>query len=338
MNGTPIYDFDWKRLADMPVGKWEPASVVIDDKLYVLGGYESLIKSKKKLHVFDPAAGTHGTWTKLQDMPSETTHVNLAPDGAGFWFAGGMKDMRRDKKIKDHIIDETWHFDLILDRYTAGPLLPGPRAGGGLARVGDNLHYISGLMADRDTDSSDHWVLDLAQWKKNRTGTWQQLAPLPLARNQLSVVVLDNKIYVIGGQLNHDLQQLDQSHVDIYDPITDSWRDGPALPYGHSHSEGATFVHDQRIWMVGGHTTPKGGDKGLCDNVITMGVGEEWEITGKLPKGISSPASKVINSKLYVAGGWDRRMTEATPERDYWADRQVSSPEVWVADLPARTG
>jgi hypothetical protein len=90
--------------------------------------------------------------------------------------------------------------------------------------------------------------------------------------------------------------------------------------------------------MVGGHTTPIGGDKGLCDNVITLGVGEEWEITSKLPKGISSPASKVINSKLYVAGGWDRRMTEATPERDYWADRQVSSPEVWVAALPARTG
>jgi hypothetical protein len=37
--------------------------------------------------------------------------------------------------------------------------------------------------------------------------------------------------------------------------------DGPALPYGHSHSEGATFVHNDRIWMVAGHTTPEGEKK-----------------------------------------------------------------------------
>ena len=37
---TPIHNVSWQRLPDMPVAKWEPASLVIDDKLYVLGGYE----------------------------------------------------------------------------------------------------------------------------------------------------------------------------------------------------------------------------------------------------------------------------------------------------------
>ena len=37
---TPIHNVSWERLPDMPVAKWEPASLVIDDKLYVLGGYE----------------------------------------------------------------------------------------------------------------------------------------------------------------------------------------------------------------------------------------------------------------------------------------------------------
>ena len=33
----------WQRLNDMPVGKWEPATNVIDGKFYVFGGYEDNI-------------------------------------------------------------------------------------------------------------------------------------------------------------------------------------------------------------------------------------------------------------------------------------------------------
>ena len=152
----PVNEVCWEQLPDMPVGKWEPASLVLDDKLYVLGGYENDVVSSRRVDVFDPA---DGSWTQLQDSPSRVSHVDLVADGNGFWFAGGMKD-KPTRKIKDHIIAEVWYFNLELDRYTAGPLLPGRRAGGGLARLGDQLHYVSGLMEDRDTDSPDHFVLD----------------------------------------------------------------------------------------------------------------------------------------------------------------------------------
>ena len=75
----------------------------------------------------------------------------------------------------------------------------------------------------------------------------------------------------------------------------------------------------------------------MCGNVVSLGEGEEWELSFKAPRPMSSPASKVIGTRIYVAGGWDGRMTEETPERNYWADRQLSSPEVWVADLPERS-
>lgn len=305
----------------MPVAKWEPASLLLNDRLYVLGGYEDYIVSSKRVDVFNPAAGT---WERLQDLPSALSHVNLVSGKSGYWFAGGMKD--KVHPGKDHIIAEVWYFDLDLDRYTAAPLLPGRRAGGGLARVGDKLHYISGLMEDRDTDSPDHWVFDLATWEATGTGEWSSAAPLALPRNQLSVAVLKDKIYVIGGQLNHDKQQLDQTRVDIYDPATDSWQEGPSLPYGHSHSEGATFVHEDRIWMLGGHATPKGGTKGFSDGVLSLVEGGEWELLCRLPKPISSPAAAIIQDQLYVAGGWDGRRADDK--------RWLSSPEVWATDKP----
>ena len=45
----------WDQLDDMPVGHWEPASLVLDGKLVVLGGYEDYVTSSKRVDLFDPA-------------------------------------------------------------------------------------------------------------------------------------------------------------------------------------------------------------------------------------------------------------------------------------------
>ncbi|GIS19026.1 MAG: hypothetical protein CM15mP120_09420 [Pseudomonadota bacterium] len=59
-------------------------------------------------------------------MSKQDLHVDLVEGDTGFWFAGGMKD-KPGRKPKDHIIAEVWHFDPELDRFSAAPLLPGPR-------------------------------------------------------------------------------------------------------------------------------------------------------------------------------------------------------------------
>ena len=308
MSEAPATEADgWTRLPDMPVGKWEPGTIDIDDKFYVFGGYEDNIASSKRTHIFDPA---DGSWIQMQDLPSALSHVNLVPDAGGIWFAGGMKDKRQP--AKDFIIDEVWRYSMEQDRYIAAPLLPGRRAGGGLALIGDHLHYVSGLMEDRDSDASEHWVLDLKTWEQEGAEGkgWRQVAPFPLPRNQFSTAVLNDEIYCIGGQFNHDSQQLDQTDVDIYDPVSDSWRKGPPLHYGHSHSEGATFVYGDTIFMVGGHATPEGGKKGFSGEVLAMPAGGEWQVVCQLPKPTSSPAATIINDNLYFAGGWNGGMDE----------------------------
>ena len=58
---------DWQALPDMPVGKWEPGVVVLDDKLYLFGGYTEGVVSSKRSEYFDPA---DGGWTLIQELPS----------------------------------------------------------------------------------------------------------------------------------------------------------------------------------------------------------------------------------------------------------------------------
>lgn len=300
----------WQELPNMPVEKWEAATFVLDEKLYVLGGYGAGVKSSKICHIFNPA---DGSWTRIQDLPSAISHVNPVLDGRVVWFAGGFKD-----GYKDHVIAEVWNFDLDLDRFTAAPLLPEKRGGGGLERVGRKLHYISGLKEDRDTDASEHWILDLDEYAQG-TAQWREDgAPMPVPRNQFSSVIFEEKIYLIGGQFHHDSCQLDQARVDIYDPDTDTWSEGPSLPKGHSHSEGGTFVHDNKIYMVGGHTTPEGGKKSIDPDILMLAPGCEWELIGKLPIPLSSPAARIIGDKFYVAGGS--------------LDGGSVQPKMWVTD------
>ena len=285
----------WQQLPDMAQRRWEPGTVVLDELLYVFGGYtnrpEPGPKSIKHVDVFDPK---DNSWRQLADLPSAITHFNAVLDGRTVWFAGGFKD-----GYKGHTIAEVWNYDIDKNTYTAGPDLPEQRAAGGLALVGRKLHYISGLKADRDTDARDHWVLDLEDTSKG----WTNAAPMPEARNQFSVVTFDGKIYAIGGQFNHDSRQLDQARVDIYDPETDTWSGGPPLPHGHSHGEASTFVHGGRIYMAGGHATPAGGRKKIDDNILALTPGGQWKVVGHLPMALSSPAAVIIGDKLYVGGG-----------------------------------
>ncbi len=292
--GATAQELEWQKLPDMPVGKWEAGTVILDDKLYFFGGYTQGVRSSKRSEIFDPK---DNRWTRIQDLPSAITHMNMVLDGRTVWFAGGFKD-----GYKGHTIAEVWSYDIDKDRYTAAPLLPETRGGGGLALVGRKLHYFGGVMADRDTDSPDHWVLDLDEWAKG-SAQWKSAAPMPEPRNQFSTVTFDGKIYAIGGQFHHDSMQLDQARVDVYDPETDSWSSGPPLPKGHSHAEGGTFVHGGRIYMVGGHTTPAGGRKSIDPDILALAPGGRWEVVGKLPMPLSSPAAASIGGKLYVAGG-----------------------------------
>ena len=283
---------EWEKLPDMPVEKWEAGTVVLDDKLYFFGGYTEGVRSSKLSQVFDPK---DNSWTRIQDLPSAISHMNTVLDGRTVWYAGGFKD-----GYKGHTIAEVWSYDVDKDRYTAAPLLPETRGGGGLGLVGRKLHYMGGVEADRDTNAADHWVLDLDEWARGYA-RWRSAAPLPAPRNQFSCVTFDGKIYAIGGQLHHDSRQLDQARVDIYDP--DSWSSGPPLPKGHSHAEGGTFVHDGRIYMVGGHTTVEGETKKIDPDILALAPGGQWELVGKLPMPLSSPAAAIIGGKLYVAGG-----------------------------------
>ena len=83
----------------------------------------------------------------------------------------------------------------------ASPRCPSPAAPARWRWSGATLHLLGGNLADRVTNVGDHHTYDLD------TGTWGAAAALPDPRDHLSSVVLDGRIYVLGGEHGHDALQ-----------------------------------------------------------------------------------------------------------------------------------
>jgi hypothetical protein len=80
---------------------------------------------------------------------------------------------------------------------------------------------------------------------------WMERAPMPLPRQNMSAALgADGRIYVIGGFESYS-GSTPQKDVQIYDPRTDRWVEGPSLntPRG-DHAVVAT--PDGKIYVIGG--------------------------------------------------------------------------------------
>ena len=230
---------DWKTAAPMPKPLLESAATVVGDKLYVFGGFTLGWKASRSVFAYD---FTTDDWQQLPDLPTPVTHVNVAMEGGRLWLAGGF--------VGDHpgkATAEVWQCDLKTQQWVTAPPLPQPRAGGGLCAIGKVLHYFGGFGCDRDSTHADHWSLSL-----DGADTWVAAPPLPEVRGHVSTVVLNNKVYAIGGQIRHDTNPIDQDSVFLFDPNTYQWCSASAMPEPRSHFEATTFTLEDYIVITGG--------------------------------------------------------------------------------------
>ena len=279
----------WTPLAPMEAPRFEAASAVHEGKLYVLGGFGPGVAATNRCDSYDPETDS---WTRLADMPQALTHVNAVLDGHTIWTAGGFETNGRGPAVAN-----VWKYGIETDTFEAGPSLPDKRAGGGLALVGRELHYISGLEEDRNTDSPDHYMLDL-----DGGSAWVMSVPTPSPRNQFGVAVLGSKIYLLGGQFEHDRTggtPRDQPLIDVFDTDTQLWTSGPEMPLPLSHFEPSVFVLGDEIIVVGGRSVDQHSDKVLALSAET----QEWRELGDLPAALLAPAAQYIDGKLIVGGG-----------------------------------
>ncbi|MBA3470763.1 MAG: hypothetical protein H0T53_14090, partial [Herpetosiphonaceae bacterium] len=330
--------FSWKTVQPAPLARFEAQGAVVNNKLYVIGGfYNSQIQATKSVDVYDLDSNT---WQRIADIPEAITHAPVVVDGSTIYVLGGYVGDNPGGST-NHV----WKLNTSTNTWSAGPNLPAGRGGAGAAMVGRKIYFYGGATRTagqfNDTDRADHYVLNLD------TGVWTTAAALPNPRNHLGGVALNGKVYALGGQHNRDEKSGNQTQVDVYDPASNTWSRAADLPHGRGHITSSVFTVNGRIMLVGG--TLNGGDNGLASDdvllydpasnvwldlppipgirktpvasisgntlVVSTGAGygatsntwtavfpETWEVAATMPTALGEVAGGIISNKLYLVG------------------------------------
>jgi N-acetylneuraminic acid mutarotase len=147
------------------------------------------------------------------------------------------------------------------------------------------------------------------------TMAWALRAPMPTQRLEMASASLDGRVFVIGG-LSATGVTLDT--VEVYDPATDAWTEGPAHPVPIHHPMAA--VLDGLLYVAGGY----GPSGGATRRVHRLGP-DGWEPVARLPLARAAGTMVALGGRLLIAGGIDlsgdigREMLAYDPGTDAWA-------------------
>lgn len=289
------------------------------------------------LSLSNPSPRDASGWSAAAPLPQARGEGSGAvvdgADGPYLAVVGGLRGLGRTT-------DAVAFYDPDADVWTAGPSLPEPRHHTAAGAVDDTL-YVSGgspSATDLTTATSQLWALaeDGRQWEElealpqprwghrlvghdgrlyavggqpgpqvqifDRDGGWTLGAPIPQVRDHLGVVVHEGEIWALGGRDHTDILT---ARVDIYDPGTDAWSEGPDLP--EPVSAAAVGVIDGHIHVVDGEDPATFGGGVIDAHWILEPGAEQWTEGPASRVPVHGAADGVIDDRLYVVGGASRQ-------------------------------
>ena len=127
--------------------------------------------------------------------------------------------------------------------------------------------------------------------------TWKREADAPFARLEMAVAAHDGRIWLAGGLSPFGEALTD---VEVFDPASGEWSDGPALPGGVHHA--ALASDGQRLLLIGGYLGSAFNRPTDIVLVLADG-GEAWEPGPALPEPRAAGAAAWDGSRVVYAGG-----------------------------------
>ena len=161
------------------------------------------------------------------------------------------------------------------------------------------------------------------------TGMWATHATPPLELHHFQAVAHEGKIYVIGALTGSWPTEDPVPHVYIYDPVADTWTQGPEIPEDRRRGAAGAVAHGGEIYVVGGIQNGHTDGHVRWLDVFDPASGR-WRQLADAPRNRDHFQAAVLEGKLYAAGG--RRSSHATGQ-----GFELTIPEVDVYDFATDT-
>lgn len=214
----------WSTLTPIPIRTQELYGAVHQGRLFIAGGIANKLGVPyftDACYSYDPAADS---WAAEPNLPEALHHAALVSAGERLFlvggFNGGYSHIWRMRGDIYELINGTW--------IKIGKL-PTPQAEGVLS-CHDNgtIHLVTGQTQKGKANKkrSDHIEVNThLSWRPDESN-WQELEPIPTARNSATGGWIGDQLVVAGGRTSAG----NLSTTEIYDLQSGQWRTAAPMP------------------------------------------------------------------------------------------------------------
>nr|XP_039267600.1 kelch-like protein 18 [Styela clava] len=176
-----------------------------------LDGFVYGIEYQNYSNIMEKYEPSNNRWTRLTNKSLILAWKSLvAADGKVFCIAGMNQQGRATNQVEIYDpVTSTWSMDnrsLNEARYCASA-----------TATEEGIYIMGGYNNNRGS------TLTTIEFRSSLTKTWMMLKPMKTARQRFSSCVIDDKVYVIGGNEN-------SANIEEYDPETKKWKIIETIP------------------------------------------------------------------------------------------------------------
>lgn len=262
----------WTTRTPIFTSRWYPCSVVLDEKVYVIGGqgetlpYSSLVTveaydvSGDSCETITPM--TKSRWAAMAAVVDNKIYVFGGMTGS---FSGGFTET-----------DVAEVYDPNTTSWTTIAPMPSSRGYGGCAVVDDTIFVFGGYGASSAVEKY-----------YPPTDTWFSEANMPNGRYTFMTAQANDKVYLIGGWGSNLVQE--------YDPVTKIWstRTPMQTPRGGS---GVAVINDT-VYVAGG----RGGDNDEFECYDPLN--DSWTSLSPMPTPREGLIGAAVNGRFFTITG-----------------------------------
>jgi hypothetical protein len=291
----------WSNGPDLPSNITGHQAVVLEDKIYLIGGVDLLEGGKTEMvRVFDI---TSNQWSIAPPLPTPLDHTAATTDGSRIYVVGGFPGTGPRQPS-----DRLFIYDPKTNEWQEGKRMSEPRA----ALTAD---FINGLLYAVGGLNSSHIPVATNEVYDPMSNSWSETTPMPTARHHHTSAVANGQLYIIGGRIlgnggvevknaigevsNIPNALTNLNDNEKFDPVNKTWSIQEQMPMKRSNMAAEVSPVNGNIYVFGGESLT--GGYNITEKYDTKA--NKWSSEPDMPTPRLDMEAVAIDNKIYVSGG-----------------------------------
>ncbi|XP_055335963.1 kelch-like protein diablo [Paramacrobiotus metropolitanus] len=259
-----------------------------------IGGIDMNDECLDEVAVFCPSMSAISCLKRLPEAIARSGVAVLSENS--IYSCGGLY-RSDDREVRD-VIKLVWRYDSTNNEWEEVAPLQVPRSCHGTAVLNDRIYVAGGSYFD---DNGDLTKLSSVECFDPQTNSWQFVAALPVALDDVTMVGFKDRLYVFGGDSGESEAVVRLSNkVFCYDPVVNAWSELADMPTARRWCS-ACVSPSGLIYVMGG-------DVGKPDISVRCTeaydpTANKWLKRGDMIEKRSTHGCALVDGKIYVLGG-----------------------------------